>query len=180
MAFIVWILIALIPLIIFIYNSLIKLKNKTKTAWSDIDVQLKRRHNLIPNLVETVKGYARQEKNVFEKVTEARTRALGAKSPAEAGGAEKDLTESIKTLFVVAENYPELKSSENFKKLQEDLTETEDKIQAARRYYNGNVRDFNTKQEQFPYNLIAYLFGFKKVEFFEIEKEERGVPKARF
>lgn len=181
MSFIIWIILIVIVLVILTYNNLISLKNKTKTAWSDIDVQLKRRHNLIPSLLETVKGYAFHEKDVFEKVTQARTRALGAKSPSEAGGAERGLAQSIKTLFAVAENYPQLKASENFRKLQEDLTDTEDKIQSARRFYNGNVRDFNTKQEQFPYNLIAGLFSFKKAEFFEIEKaEEREVPEAKF
>ena len=120
--------------LIGIYNSLIKLRNRTKEAWSDIDVQLKRRHNLIPNLVETVKGYATHEKQVFERVTEARTRALAAKTPKEAGQAERGLAGALKTLFAVAENYPNLKASENFQKLQADLTDTEDKIQAARRF----------------------------------------------
>ena len=181
MSFIIWIILIVIALVILTYNNLVSLKNKTKTAWSDIDVQLKRRHNLIPSLLETVKGYASHEKDVLEKVTEARTKALEAKSPSEAGGAERSLAESVKTLFAVAENYPQLKASENFRKLQEDLTDTEDKIQSARRFYNGNVRDFNTKQEQFPYNLIAMLFSFKKAEFFEIEKtEEREVPEAKF
>ncbi|MBZ9571967.1 LemA family protein [Patescibacteria group bacterium] len=181
MCFAIWIIIAIVVLAIYIYNGLISLKNRTKAAWADIDVQLKRRHNLIPNLVETVKGYAAHERKVFEQVTEARARALTAKTPAEAGGAEKGLTGAIKTLFAVAENYPELKASENFKKLQGDLTDTENKIQAARRFYNGNVRDFNIRQEQFPYNLIARLFGFKKTEFFEIEEvEEREAPKTKF
>ena len=181
MNFLIWIILAIVALIIFAYNNLISLKNKTKTAWSDIDVQLKRRHNLIPSLIETVKGYAFHERGVFEKVTEARTKALGAKNPKEAGGAEKNLSENIKTLFAVAENYPQLKASENFRKLHEDLTDTEDKIQSARRFYNGNVRDFNTRQEQFPYNLIAKIFSFRKAEFFEIEEvEEREVPEAKF
>lgn len=181
MVFGFWFLIILAVFIIVTYNQLVSLKNKTKEAWSDIDVQLKRRHNLIPNLVETVRGYALQEREVFEKVAEARARALGAKSPGEAGGAEKNLSSSIKTLFAVAENYPQLKASENFKRLQQDLADTENKIQAARRFYNGNVRDFNTKQEQFPYNFIARVLGFKEAEFFEIEEaEERKVPEAKF
>lgn len=163
------------------YNSLIKFKNRTREAWSDIDVQLKRRHNLIPNLVEAVKGYAAHERQVFEKVTEARTRALAAKTPAEAGKAEVGLAGALKTLFAVAENYPALRASENFQKLQTDLTDTEDKIQAARRFYNGNVRDFNIKQEVFPASIVAKLFGFKKAEFFEVEKAgERKTPEVKF
>lgn len=163
------------------FNSLIKFKNRTKEAWSDIDVQLKRRHNLIPNLVETVKGYAAHEKQVFERVTEARTRALAAKTPAQAGKAEMGLAGALKTLFAVAENYPALRASENFQKLQADLTDTEDKIQAARRFYNGNVRDFNIKQEIFPASVVAKLFGFKKAEFFEIgEAAERKTPEVEF
>lgn len=185
MSFIIWIIVGVIVLIIgwiiSTYNGLVGLKNRTKGAWSDIDVQLKRRHNLIPNLVETVKGYASHERKVFENVTEARTRALTAKTPAEAAKAERGLTGAVKTLFAVAENYPELKASENFRKLQEDLSDTENKVQAARRFYNGNVRDFNTRQEQFPYNVVAGLFGFKKAEFFEIEgEEERKAPKVKF
>lgn len=180
-----WIIgfIALVVLgwLVLIYNSLIKLRNRTKEAWSDIDVQLKRRHNLIPNLVETVKGYAAHEKQVFEKVTEARTRALAAKTPKEAGQAERGLAGALKTLFAVSENYPALRASENFQKLQADLTDTEDKIQAARRFYNGNVRDFNTRQETFPANLVAKPLGFKKQEFFEVEREEeRKTPKVSF
>ena len=163
------------------FNSLIKFKNRTKEAWSDIDVQLKRRHNLIPNLVEAVKGYAAHEKQVFERVTEARTRALAAKTPAQAGKAEMGLAGALKTLFAVAENYPVLRASENFQKLQADLTDTEDKIQAARRFYNGNVRDFNIKQEIFPASVVAKLFGFKKAEFFEIEEAaERKTPEVKF
>jgi len=163
------------------FNSLIKFKNRTKEAWSDIDVQLKRRHNLIPNLVEAVKGYAAHEKQVFERVTEARTRALAAKTPVEAGKAEVGLAGALKTLFAVAENYPALRASENFQKLQTDLTDTEDKIQAARRFYNGNVRDFNIKQEVFPASIVAKLFGFKKAEFFEIEEAaERKTPEVKF
>jgi len=163
------------------FNSLIKFKNRTKEAWSDIDVQLKRRHNLIPNLVEAVKGYAAHEKQVFERVTEARTRALAAKTPAQAGKAEMGLAGALKTLFAVAENYPALRASENFQKLQADLTDTEDKIQAARRFYNGNVRDFNIKQEIFPASVVAKLFGFKKAEFFEIEEAaERKTPEVKF
>ncbi len=180
-----WIIIIVVLIILAwlvgTFNSLIKFRNRTKEAWSDIDVQLKRRHNLIPNLVETVKGYAAHERQVFEKVTEARTRALAAKTPAEAGKAEVGLAGALKTLFAVAENYPALRASENFQKLQTDLTDTEDKIQAARRFYNGNVRDFNIKQEVFPASIVAKLFGFKKAEFFEIEEAaERKTPKVEF
>lgn len=185
MSLIGWIIIIAVVLIIgwavFVYNGLVSFKNRTKEAWSDIDVQLKRRYNLIPNLVATVKGYATHERGVFEKVTEARSRALTAKSPKEAGEAERGLAGALKTLFAVAENYPALRASENFKKLQEDLTDTENKVQAARRFYNGNVRDFNIKQEQFPYSIVAKLFGFKKAEFFEVEgEEEKKAPKVSF
>ena len=163
------------------YNSLVKLKNLTQEAWSDIDVQLKRRYNLIPNLVNAVKGYAGHEKEVFQKVTEARSRAMGAKNPEEAAEAEAGLSGVLKTLFAVAENYPALQANQNFLKLQEDLTDTENKIEASRRFYNGNVRDFNIKQEVFPYNIIAKSFGFSKREFFEIAgAEEKEAPEVKF
>lgn len=175
------VLAVLVLWIIFIYNRLVTLKNRVREAWSDIEVQLKRRYNLIPNLVETVKGYASHEKEVFEKVTQARTKAIGAQNLKEKAVAENMLSNTLKSLFAVAENYPQLKSSENFQKLQEELTDTEDKIQAARRFYNGNVRDFNIKIESFPSNIIAKIFNFKKVEFFEIEEEaEKVVPKLKF
>lgn len=166
------------------YNGLVKMRNRVKEAWSDIDVQLKRRYNLIPNLVEAVKGYAGHEKKVFTDVTEARTKAMAAQksgNPAETAKAENMLAGTLKTLFAVSENYPELKANQNFLSLQEELSDTENKIQASRRFYNGNVRDFNTKQEQFPTNLIASMFGFKPAEFFEIEEEEeKKVPKVDF
>jgi len=162
------------------YNGLIKLRNRTDEAWSDIDVQLKRRHDLIPNLVETVKGYASHEKQLFENVAEARSVAMAAKSPEEHAKAENALTQTLKTLFAVAENYPELRASENFMKLQDELSDTENKIQASRRFYNGNVRDFNTKMQVFPTNLIAGMLGFKKYEFFEIEEMERQTPEVKF
>ncbi len=175
------ILAILVLWIIFIYNRLVTLRNRVKEAWSDIEVQLKRRYNLIPNLVETVKGYASHEKEVFEKVTQARTKAIGAQNLKEKAVAENMLSSTLKSLFAVAENYPQLRSSENFQKLQEELTDTEDKIQAARRFYNGNVRDFNIKIESFPSNIIAKIFNFKKVEFFEIKEEaEKDVPKLKF
>ncbi|MEW6407924.1 MAG: LemA family protein [Patescibacteria group bacterium] len=169
---------------ILIYNGLITMRNRTQEAWSDIDVQLKRRYDLIPNLIETVKGYAGHEKTVLQNVTEARTRAMAAEEKGDvkaAAQAENMLAGTLKTLFAVAENYPNLKANENFLELQRDLRDTEDKIQASRRFYNGNVRDFNIKQETFPSNLIASMFGFKKAEFFEIgEEAERETPKVKF
>ncbi len=180
-----WAIIIVVALIIIwliaTYNSLITWRNRTCESWSDIEVQLKRRYNLIPNLVNAVKGYAAHEKEVFQKVTEARTRAMGAQNPKEKAEAEKGLTGTLKTLFAVAENYPQLRASENFRVLQDELTDTENKIQAARRFYNSNVRDFNVKQEVFPANVVAKAFGFKKSEFFELKEEEaRAVPKVEF
>lgn len=162
------------------YNSLIALRNRTRESWSDIDIQLKRRYDLIPNLVETVKGYATHERELFEKVSQARAAAMGAKTIGEKGKAENMLSGTLKTLFAVAENYPQLKASENFLKLQDELSDTENKIQAARRFYNGNARDFNIKQEVFPANLIAQFFKFEKVEFFEIEAKEKEAIKVKF
>jgi LemA protein len=167
--------------IIFTYNALIRRRNRTKEAWADIDVQLKRRYNLIPNLVETVKGYAAHEKEVFEKVTEARTRAMGAKTLREKGQAENALTATLKNLFAVSENYPQLKASANFLELQRELRDTEDKIQAARRFYNSNVRDLNIKIESFPANIVASIFRFKKRELFELPEAEKREPvKVKF
>ena len=166
--------------LIAIYNGLVVSKNRVKEAWADIEVQLKRRYNLIPNLVDTVKGYAAHEKEVFEKVTEARTKAMQAGPMNEKAKAENALSDTLKSLFAVAENYPQLRASENFQKLQDELTDTEDKIQAARRFYNGNVRDYNIKTESFPSNLIASSFGFKKMEFFETEEESKKVPEVKF
>ncbi len=162
------------------YNRLVTLRNRAKEAWSDIDVQLKRRYDLIPNLVETVKGYAAHEREVFEKVTEARTRAMGAQTMKEKGEAENFLSSTLKSLFAVTENYPDLKASTNFLELQRELSDTENKIQAARRFYNGNVRDMNISVESFPANLIASSFGFKKMEFFEIGEAEREPVKVKF
>lgn len=185
MSAIVWIIIGVIALIILwlvaTYNGLIRLRNRTDEAWSDIDVQLKRRYDLIPNLVETVKGYAKHERELFQKVTEARSRAMEAKTPKEQGEAENMLTGTLKTLFAVAENYPLLKANENFAKLQDELSDTENKIQASRRFYNGNVRDFNIKLQVFPTNMIASTLGFKEREFFEIEEAaEREAVKVKF
>ncbi len=168
--------VVLIVWAILSYNRLISLRNRVKEAWADIEVQLKRRYDLIPNLVETVKGYAAHEREIFEKVTEARTRAIGAKTIKERGEAENALSGTLKTLFAVSENYPQLRASENFLELQRELTDTEDKIQAARRFYNGNVRDFNTSLQSFPKNIIANTFGFKEAEFFEIEEAAQKEP----
>lgn len=166
--------------LIAVYNGLIRLKNRTDEAWSDIDVQLKRRYDLIPNLVETVKGYASHEKELFENVTKARTAAMEAKGAEEKGQAENMLSGTLKTLFAVAENYPQLKASDNFGKLQDELSDTENKIQAARRFYNGNVRDFNTKIQTFPNNMVAGMLKFKAYEFFATEDKERDNVKVKF
>jgi LemA protein len=151
--------------LIVVYNGLIRVVNQAKEAFSDINVQLKRRYDLIPNLVESVKGYAAHEAGVFEKVTEARSNAMQATGTAKAE-AENQLSGALKSLFAVAENYPQLKANENFLSLQNELTDTEDKIQAARRFYNGMVRDLNIKIQIFPSNIIANIFGFKKMDFF--------------
>jgi LemA protein len=158
------------------YNGLVRLKNRTEEAWSDIDVQLKRRYDLIPNLVSTVKGYAAHESGVFERVTEARTKAMSATGIAEKGQAENMLAGALKSVFAVAEAYPELKANENFLELQRELSDTENKIQAARRFYNGNVMELNTKIEMFPSNIIAGMFNFVKREFFELEEEAAKEP----
>src|SRR5476651_1392731 len=152
------------------FNGLVKLNQQASEAFSDITVQLKRRYDLIPNLVNTVKGYASHEKTVFEDVTEARTNALGAQTVADTAKAEGQFQQTMKSLFAVAENYPDLKASQNFQELQSELTDTEDKIQASRRFYNGVVRDFNTKRKVFPTSLFASLLGFKQnKEFFELD-----------
>jgi LemA protein len=154
------------------YNALVKLKFRVDEAWSDITVQLKRRYDLIPNLVNSVQGYAKHEREVFEKVTETRANALAAQqkgSVAETAQAENQFEAALKSLFAVAENYPQLRASENFQKLQDELTDTEDKIMASRRFYNGGVRDLNTKIDTFPNNIFAKMLGFVKREFFEVE-----------
>ena len=180
MSWIIYIILGLLALLVlwavFAYNSFVKLKNRAKEAWSDIDVQLKRRYNLIPNLVSTVKGYASHEKELFEKVTQARAEAIGAGSVEEQSKAENNLTSALKSLFAVSENYPDLKASQNFLELQRELRDTEDKIQAARRFYNTNVRDLNIKAESFPDKIIASLFGFKKMDLFEIEEGAAREP----
>jgi len=164
---------------IAIFNSFVKLRNRAKEAWADIDVQLKRRYDLIPNLIEIVKGYASHEKGVFEEVTKARTEAMKAEEsgdPKKIEEAENNLSGTLKSLFAVSENYPDLKASENFLELQKELSDTENKIQAARRFYNSNVKSFNIKAESFPSNLIARLFNFQKMDFFEVEKREEKEP----
>lgn len=165
-----YIIIAIVVILALIFNGLVRSKNRVDEAWSDISVQLKRRYDLIPNLVETVKGYAAHESGVFEKVTQARAAAMGAGSLDDKLAKENALAGTLKSLFAVAEAYPELKANSNFMQLQSDLTDTEDKIQAARRFYNGNVRDYNTKIQVFPTNLFASIFGFTKRDFFGIDE----------
>ena len=178
------IFLAILALIAFwgvaVYNGLIRLKNRVEEAWSDIDVQLKRRYDLIPNLINTVKGYAEHEKDLLEKVTEARTQAMGASSTEEKAEAENALSGTLKSLFAVAESYPDLKANQNFLELQRELTDTEDKIQAARRFYNGNVRDFNTKIQVFPDNLFANILNFSRKDFFEAQSQEKENVKVEF
>jgi LemA protein len=171
-----WIIAAVVAVValvgVSLYNKLVRLRNTVRSAWSDIDVQLKKRYDLVPNLVETVKVYVSHEQSLFTKVTEARAQAIRATGPAETAQAENMLRDSLKSLFAVAEAYPELKANQNFLQLQTQLKEIEDTIEAARRYYNAVVRDFNTAIEQFPSNLIASQFKFEKNDFFELESPE--------
>ena len=171
---IVIVVVVLIGIIIAaMYNGLVRLNQRADEAWSDITVQLKRRYDLIPNLVNTVKGYATHEKTVFEDVTKARSQAMQAQGPAETAKAENQFSQTLKSLFAVAENYPQLRASENFQQLQAQLTDTEDKIMASRRFYNGIVRDFNTKRKVFPTNIFANMLGFKTdKEYFELDEAE--------
>ena len=173
---IIYILIAIIIILviwaIIIRNRFVVLINNAKEAWSDIDIQLKRRYDLIPNLVNTVKGYAAHESGTFEKITEARTAAMGATNIADKGKAENILTGALKSVFAVAEAYPELKANQNFMALQAELSDTENKIQASRRFYNGNVRDLNISIESFPNNIIADRFHFAKMELFTLDEAE--------
>lgn len=173
---IVIVLVLIVLWIIFSYNRLVTLVNKTKEAWSDIDVQLKRRYDLIPNLISTVKGYASHEKAAFENVTKARAAAIGSQNIEEKGKAENMLSGALKSLFAVAEAYPDLKANANFLELQRELSDTENKIQMSRRYYNGNVRDLNTAIQTFPTNVIAGLFNFSAVEFFQLDSESARQP----
>lgn len=167
--------------LIGVFNSLIRRRNRVNEAWADIDVQLKRRHSLIPNLVETVKGYVQHERGVLENVTRARAEAVNAQNAEERQKKENMLTDTLKTLFAVSENYPDLKASVNFLDLQRELADAENKIMAARRFYNTNVRDYNTSIQSFPTNLIAELFKFTDRQLFEVEvAEEREVPKVKF
>jgi len=167
------VVVVLILVLAAMYNGLVRLNQQASEAWSDITVQLKRRADLIPNLINTVKGYAAHEKSIFEDVTNARAKTLSAQTPADAGKAEGDFQKTMKSLFAVAENYPDLKASQNFQELQAELTDTEDKIQASRRFYNGVVRDFNTKRKTFPTNIFANMLGFKQdKEFFEVDEAQ--------
>lgn len=162
------------------YNSLVTLRNRVKEAWSQIDVQLKRRSSLIPNLVETVKGYAKHEKGVFEEVSKARSALMGAKGPKETAAADNMLTGALKSLFAVAEAYPTLRASENFKQLQDEVSDTETKVAASRQFYNTNVLDLNNNLETVPTNLIGNMFGFQKEEFFKASEEEKAEVDVKF
>ncbi len=179
----IWAIIGVVAILflwlVVAFNAFIRMRNRADEAWSDIEVQLKRRTDLIPNVVATVKGYAGHEKKVFDDVTEARTRVMSAEQKGDikqVGAAENMLSGALKTLFAVAENYPDLKANANFLDLQRELADTENKIQAARRFYNTNVRDFNTYAESFPSNIVAGMFGFKKREFFDIDENAEGKP----
>jgi len=170
-------LIGIVAIILAVlYNRLVRLRNTAESSWSDIDVQLKKRYNLVPNLVDTVKAYAKHEKEVFTRVTEARNAAMQAGSPDEAGPKENMFKETLKSLFAVAEAYPELKANDNFLRLQGQFQELENNIEAARRYYNAVVRDYNTMTESVPTNIIASMFGFKRKEFFELESADERKP----
>jgi len=180
---IILIIVAVVVLwMIVLYNGFVRLVKRAEEAWADIDVQLKRRYDLIPNLIESVKGYAAHEKETLQKVTEARTTAMGAGTVAEQGQAENMLTGALKSLFAVSEAYPDLKANQNFLDLQNELSDTENKIQASRRFYNGNARDLNIKVDSFPSNLIAKMFNFEKRDFFELEEgsEEKEPVKVKF
>ena len=179
-----WILLGLVAVLAgwlaAAYNGLIHARNGVDEAWSDIEVQSKRRWDLIPNLVETVKAYAKHEDSVFTKVSEARAAAMGAKTPAEHAQAENALSSTLKSLFAVAEAYPSLQAAGNFLDLQQNLADAEDKIQSARRFYNGNVRDYNTRLQSFPTNVVANGFGFKAREFFNAPDEQMEAPSVKF
>jgi LemA protein len=180
----VWVVLGvlvLLALFVFgLYNALVTARMRVKEAWSGIDVQLKRRNSLIPNLIESVKGYAKHEKEVFENVTKARSEMLGAKNPEEAAKANNILEGALKSLFAVAEAYPDLKASENFKQLQGELSDTESKIAFSRQFYNSNVLDYNTKLQVFPNVLLAGMFGFKPEEFFAASEEEKKDIEVKF
>ncbi|HXZ31438.1 MAG TPA: LemA family protein [Terriglobales bacterium] len=179
-----WIILGIIVVVGFLlvgmYNQLVQLRVRTDSAWSDIDVQLKRRHDLIPNLVETVKGYAAHEKGTFENIAKYRSMAMQATTPADKAEAENQLTGALKSLFAVAENYPQLKANEEFLQLQASLSQTEDSIQNSRRYYNAVVRDLNTRIQSFPTNILAGMFGFQQRQFFETAAAEREPVAVKF
>ncbi|PYX74508.1 MAG: hypothetical protein DMG72_09835 [Acidobacteria bacterium] len=177
---ILFVLVLVLVFVIGMYNSLVQLRVRADSAWSDIDVQLKRRHDLIPNLVETVKGYAAHEKGTFENIAKFRSQAMQATTPADKAVAENQLTGALKSLFAVAENYPELKASEEFTQLQSSLSQTEDAIQNSRRYYNAVVRDLNTKIQSFPTNILAGMFGFQLRQFFEVAEADREPVAVKF
>jgi LemA protein len=181
---ILYVLLGIVGLVVafvwFVYNSLVVLKMRVKEAWSGIDVQLKRRSDLIPNLVETVKGYAKHEKEVFENVTKARSALMSAQTPHDAAVANNALGAALKSLFAVAEAYPELKASDNFKDLQRQLEDTEDKVAYSRQFYNQNVLDYNTRIALFPHVVVASMFSFTPVEFFEAGEEERRKVEVKF
>ena len=174
------VIIIIIVAIVALYNGLVKARNKVKNAWAQIDVQLNRRSDLIPNLVETVKGYAEHEKTVFDDVTSARAGMMNANGVKEISEANNHLSNTLKTLFAVAENYPDLKANENFKELQSQLSETEDKIAYSRQFYNDTVMMYNNKCQTFPSSIFAGMFGFKEADFFEAAGEARTVPKVEF
>ena len=181
---VIGVVVLLIIIIVAIYNGLVRLRVRVDEAWSDITVQLKRRADLIPNLIETVRGYATHEKEVFENVTAARSAIMTAaqQGPKETAKAENQFEGALKSLFAVAENYPQLRATENFQQLSAEITDTEDKIQASRRFYNGGVRDLNTKIQTFPSNIFAVMFGFKRREFFEVEDQAavENAPQVKF
>ena len=179
-----WIILAVVVLfgiiVIPMYNSLVQLRVRSDSAWSDVDVQLKRRHDLIPNLVETVKGYAAHEKGTFENITKYRSMAMQASGPADKAAAENQLTGALKSLFAVAENYPQLQASQEFTQLQSSLSQIEESVQNSRRYYNAVVRDLNTKIQSFPTNILANMFGFQQKQFFEIAATDREPVAVKF
>ncbi len=179
---IIGIILGIVVLVLFVtYNNLVRKRNRVRESWSDIDVQLKRRFNLIPNLVDAVKGYAKHEREVFEKVTKARSAVSQAGDMKQREQGENMISDALKSLFAVSENYPDLKASSNFLELQRELTDTENKIQAARRFYNSTVMDYNNSTETAPSNIIARMFGFISEEFFKVEiEEERNVPNVQF
>jgi LemA protein len=178
-----WVLISIASLLVVYiavtYNSFVSLRNRARNAWADIDVELKRRHDLVPNLVAAVQGYAAHEKGVFEDVSNLRARAMALDKADDRGAAEADLSGAIKSIFAVAESYPQLRADQNFRNLQSQLAEIEDHIQYARRYYNAVVRDINTKREVFPSNLIGSLFGFERLPYFQVEDDDRNPVDVR-